>query len=192
MSSHRLYCCRSTTILSVSFHRFSFPLTSPPTMSFSSLPTELVRQVIGSSVPSTFHSTTYRERQLTLRSLCLVSRQFRSIAQPLLFEIIWITSQNRTDSVLSLARKERRSFCTRQLVLGRGFGVRVLEASFQQLIESESSLGKLVLATRGLHAFPSMPLARTPLPPFSYKRDLRLCCNRSFRPSRLDRLSFLD
>ena len=130
-------------------------------MSFSSLPTELVRQVIGSSVPSTFHSTTYRERQLTLRSLCLVSRLFLQIAQSLLFEIIWITSQNRMDCVLALARKGGRTLCVQQLVLGRGFDARILEASFQQLIGIESSLGKLVLATRGLHAFPSLRLART-------------------------------
>ena len=66
-------------------------------MSFSSLPTELVRQIIESSVPSTFDSTTYSFRRSTLRSLCLVSRRFRSIAQPLLFEIIWIKSPKELD-----------------------------------------------------------------------------------------------
>jgi len=67
-------------------------------MSFSSLPTELVRQIIESSVPSTFDSTTYSFRRSTLRSLCLVSRQFCSIAQPLLFEIIWIKSLKELDN----------------------------------------------------------------------------------------------
>ncbi|GAA5964818.1 hypothetical protein JCM3765_005790 [Sporobolomyces pararoseus] len=57
-------------------------------MSFSSLPPELVHQIIESTVPHTFHSSTYTERQSTLCSLSLVSKIFRSIAQPLLFEII--------------------------------------------------------------------------------------------------------
>jgi hypothetical protein len=54
----------------------------------SSLPTELIREIIESTVPHTFHSTTYTERQKTLRSLTLVSKLFHSIAQPLLLEIV--------------------------------------------------------------------------------------------------------
>ncbi|GAA5984636.1 hypothetical protein JCM5350_008166 [Sporobolomyces pararoseus] len=61
-------------------------------MSFSSLPPELVHQVIESTVPHTFNSTTYHERQGTLRRLALVSKLFRSIAQPLLLEIVWVKS----------------------------------------------------------------------------------------------------
>ncbi|GAA5964882.1 hypothetical protein JCM3765_005811 [Sporobolomyces pararoseus] len=61
-------------------------------MSFSSLPPELVHQIIESTVPHTFHSSTYHERQSTLCRLSLVSKLFRSIAQPLLLEIIWVTS----------------------------------------------------------------------------------------------------
>ncbi|GAA5953406.1 hypothetical protein JCM3765_005028 [Sporobolomyces pararoseus] len=60
--------------------------TQPP--SLSSLPPELVHQIIESTVPHTFHSTTYKERQQTLCSLSLVSKLFRSIAQPLLLEIV--------------------------------------------------------------------------------------------------------
>jgi len=69
-------------------------------MSFSSLPTELVRQIIESSVPSTFHSTTYRQRQSVLRSVSLVSRRFRQVAQTLLFEVIWAQSpENLADAL---------------------------------------------------------------------------------------------
>ncbi|GAA5977713.1 hypothetical protein JCM5350_002327 [Sporobolomyces pararoseus] len=57
-------------------------------MSFSSLPPELVHQIIESTVPHKFHTTTYQQRQRTLCSLSLVSRLFKSIAQPLLFEIV--------------------------------------------------------------------------------------------------------
>jgi len=75
-------------------------------MSFSSLPTELVRQIIESSVPSTFHSTTHKDRQSTLRSLCLVSRQIRSIAQPLLSEAILIRSYPKSATVNALLANE--------------------------------------------------------------------------------------
>ncbi|GAA5977694.1 hypothetical protein JCM5350_002322 [Sporobolomyces pararoseus] len=57
-------------------------------MSFSSLPPELVHQIVESAVPHTFHTATYQQRQRTLCSLSLVSRLFKSIAQPLLFEIV--------------------------------------------------------------------------------------------------------
>ncbi|GAA5828442.1 hypothetical protein JCM5353_006986 [Sporobolomyces roseus] len=69
-------------------------------MSFSSLPTELVCQVIESSVPSTFHSSTHKERQTTLRSLCLTSRRFLPIAQPMLFEIIFVRDTTSLDAAL--------------------------------------------------------------------------------------------
>ncbi|GAA5956152.1 hypothetical protein JCM3765_005471 [Sporobolomyces pararoseus] len=58
----------------------------------SSLPPELLLQIIESTVPSSFHSKTYDDRQHTLSSLSLVSQSFRAIAQPLLFEIVWIKS----------------------------------------------------------------------------------------------------
>lgn len=48
---------------------------------FSHLPSELVQTIIDSSIPPRYDSTTYSERQETLRSLCLVSRLFRRIAQ---------------------------------------------------------------------------------------------------------------
>ena len=57
-------------------------------MSLPSLPTELIQQIIESSVPSTYHTSTYRERTSTIYALCLVSRRFRLIAQPILGEIV--------------------------------------------------------------------------------------------------------
>jgi len=58
-------------------------------MSFSSLPTELLYQItLFTTITSTFASTTYKQRQATLRNLCLVSHRFRSIAQPLLRETV--------------------------------------------------------------------------------------------------------
>ena len=82
-------------------------------MSFSSLPPELVHQIIEMTVPPTFHSTTYNERQKTLRRLSLVSRQFRSIAQPLLFEIAFVMD----DDKLKLILGDDGKVVARQLVL---------------------------------------------------------------------------
>jgi len=72
-------------------------------MSFSSLPTELVRQIIESTVPSTFRFASYGDRQCTLRTLCLVSRLFREIAQPLLRQIIFMDRKARMIKIPSLA-----------------------------------------------------------------------------------------
>ncbi|GAA5975193.1 hypothetical protein JCM5350_000175 [Sporobolomyces pararoseus] len=85
-------------------------------MSFSSLPPELVHQIIESTVPHSFHSTTYKVRQDTLCRLSLVSRQFRSIAQPLLFEIAWIEN----DDQLKPIRRGDSEVAFRELVLEVG------------------------------------------------------------------------
>ncbi|GAA5894611.1 uncharacterized protein JCM6883_002154 [Sporobolomyces salmoneus] len=58
----------------------------------STLPPELLREIIESTVPHSFHSTTYRTRQNTLCALSLVSKRFQAIAQPILSEIAWIQS----------------------------------------------------------------------------------------------------
>ena len=58
----------------------------------SSLPPELLHQIIESTVPHSFHTTTYDDRQRTLSSLSLVSKRFRAIAQPLLYEVVWISA----------------------------------------------------------------------------------------------------
>ena len=82
-------------------------------MSFSCLPPELVHQIIHSTVPHTFHSTTYNERQDILCRLSLVSRQFRSIAQPLLLDIAWIDHNDELKLILG----DGAGVVTRQLIL---------------------------------------------------------------------------
>lgn len=67
----------------------------------ASLPTELVRDIIESTVPHTFHTTTYEDRQRALCSLSLVSTLFRSIAQPILLEIVRIQSNSQMDVELA-------------------------------------------------------------------------------------------
>ncbi|GAA5972773.1 hypothetical protein JCM3765_007858 [Sporobolomyces pararoseus] len=60
----------------------------------SSLPPELLLQIIESTVSHTFHARTYNNRQRTLCSLSLVSKQFCTLAQPLLYEMVWIKSRD--------------------------------------------------------------------------------------------------
>ncbi|GAA5894716.1 uncharacterized protein JCM6883_002188 [Sporobolomyces salmoneus] len=67
----------------------------------STLPPELLREIIESTVPHSFHSSTYRTRQNTLCALSLVSKRFRAIAQPLLLEIVWINSMRNPDRFLA-------------------------------------------------------------------------------------------
>ncbi|GAA5864518.1 hypothetical protein JCM1840_000528 [Sporobolomyces johnsonii] len=68
------------------------------------LPNELVLRIIELSVPSTLFSTTYSSRQTNLRNCCLVSRQFRQLAQPLLFAFFQATSREELHSFLSATK----------------------------------------------------------------------------------------
>ncbi|GAA5983868.1 hypothetical protein JCM5350_007581 [Sporobolomyces pararoseus] len=89
-------------------------------MSFSSLPPELVHQIIESTVPHTFHTSTYLDRQDTLCRLSLVSRQFRSIAQPLL-----LSKFVKVDSATALTKVFKRVSTDRRNSSLRHFGVRL-------------------------------------------------------------------
>jgi hypothetical protein len=71
----------------------------------SSLPPELLRDIIEATVPHIFHSATYKNRQKTLSSLSLVSKLFRSIAQPLLLEIVYVKSLRQLE-ILPTSRDE--------------------------------------------------------------------------------------
>lgn len=77
-------------------------------MSLDSLPPEIHRLIVEATVPSSYRSATYDDRQQTLYNLCLVSRQFRQFARPLLFEIVGITSEDVLQQLLeSLSAKDR-------------------------------------------------------------------------------------
>ncbi|GAA5831813.1 hypothetical protein JCM5353_006175 [Sporobolomyces roseus] len=114
-------------------------------MSLSSLPTELVRQIIESSVPSTFHSTTYKERQSTLRSLCLVSRLFRHLAQPLLSEIVWIKSHEKLAIILEWMESKGWSDIPRSVALDDSTETWIKASDVEKLAHSCSRLQELAL-----------------------------------------------
>jgi len=86
-------------------------------MSFSSLPTELVRQIIESSVPSTFQITSYADRQSSLTTLCLVSHRFYEVARSILREVVKISKKAKMESVMELARVAGWGLSVRELVL---------------------------------------------------------------------------
>ncbi|GAA5915054.1 uncharacterized protein JCM6883_004226 [Sporobolomyces salmoneus] len=108
----------------------------------SNLPPELVREIIETTIPHSFHSTTYRTRQSTLCALSLVSKQFRAIAQPLLSEVVWVNSKRSWDFFCAGSggggeTRERGSFLKQAILF---YGVPVLSAeesrNLKQLLSS--------------------------------------------------------
>jgi hypothetical protein len=89
-------------------------LAPPPSLRsspFSSLPNELIQAIFENAVPDHYRKDTYSARQSTLRSLCLVSKLFHQIAEPLLFEVVHLPDraalklwQSRVGGMESIAR----------------------------------------------------------------------------------------
>ncbi|GAA5894858.1 uncharacterized protein JCM6883_002234 [Sporobolomyces salmoneus] len=112
----------------------------------SSLPPELLRDIIEATVPHSFHSTTYQTRQNTLCSLALVSKRFRAIAQPLLLEIVWIKSMRTLNGFLAGSggggTNQKQVTCVKQALLISGFSASWSEES-RKLKEMLSSVTAL-------------------------------------------------
>ncbi|GAA6064048.1 hypothetical protein JCM10212_005856 [Sporobolomyces blumeae] len=95
------------------------PLSAPPSSSsptspvryFDLLPNELVRLIVEHVGPVRYKSIyAYTSRQADLRALCLVSRRLRSIAQPLLSQVVHLLSKDRgrtTWNNLTVDKKQR-------------------------------------------------------------------------------------
>jgi len=79
----------------------SLPLDTIRPSPFSLLPPELLRTIIETAAPLYYHTETYKSRQATLRSLCLVSKLFHQIAKPLLFAVVYLSSKASWDVVLN-------------------------------------------------------------------------------------------
>ncbi|GAA5837127.1 hypothetical protein JCM5353_007165 [Sporobolomyces roseus] len=79
---------------------------SLPFRPFSLLPTELVQHIVESTVPLSFHLKTYHQRQITLRSVALVSRLFHQIAQPLLLAVVKVDSKRTLLFRMELSRTD--------------------------------------------------------------------------------------
>ena len=113
-------------------------------MSISSLPTELVRQIIESSVPTAFRFASCDARQSNLRSLCLVSRRFCAVAQPLLIEIVWASprSLKRTLEIM-----ERQGWYNEiiETICSDEVGGGIAQSPFDRLVQNARNLRTLVL-----------------------------------------------
>ncbi|BGP15277.1 hypothetical protein JCM10213_008301 [Rhodosporidiobolus nylandii] len=74
-----------------------------------SLPIELVERVVRLALPVDITSTTYGERQATLRACCLVSSGMRDVALPILEEALWIRRDTEWDEAQGmLSRMSKR------------------------------------------------------------------------------------
>jgi hypothetical protein len=102
------------SFLSSLFPRFT---PSPPFAPFSRLPTELLEQIIGSTVPSSYDSRTFRQRQSTLLSFCLVSRLFYQIFQPLLCAVVRIQGRPIPTWLLIEAEEAQKAAKAHELLI---------------------------------------------------------------------------
>ena len=166
-------------------------------MSFSSLPPELVHQIIESTVPHAYHSDTYHGRQYTLCCLSLVSKVFRSIAQPLLFEIVELDpSRNGIEPTenMAAAGSSRVQRLVHWLVLDWSWGHEpdLTQEEVDQFLgslrvfETASHLTASYLEERSFARFMSMSSSRTlPLPVslFALFSNLLISFGRSHLPS---------
>jgi len=108
----------------------------------SSLPTELLRQIIESTVPRTFHSQTYDERQATLLRLSLVSRRFRQIAQPLLFEIVSVQTPEKLETVSEITDGKGWSDVILEVICQRRYDDAIRGSFSRRNFESLARSGK--------------------------------------------------
>ncbi|GAA5828468.1 hypothetical protein JCM5353_006998 [Sporobolomyces roseus] len=120
-------------------------------MSLSSLPPELVRQIIESSVPSAYHSTTYGKGQSTLRSLCLTGRRFLPIAQPLLRETIELNTKHKIAMATTGAILGRWGDAVRHLVFRWTAGEAELGVNLEELASTFSNCNFEVYTSRVLN-----------------------------------------
>jgi len=115
-----------------------------------SLPTELLRQIIESTIPHTFHSQTYDARQVTLRHLSLVSNRFREIAQPLLFEIVSVQSPEKLKTVIDTIEAKGSSAILREAICRKAMGKGIFSrGNIGRLVRSGHNLRTVALRLEG-------------------------------------------
>jgi len=119
----------------------------------SSLPTEILRQIIESAVPHSFHTQTYDDRQITLCHLSLVSHRFREIAQPLLFEVVSIHSPEKLETVIDTIESKGSSAILREAIYRINIGKEVRgpfsRGNFERLVRTGYNLRNIALRAVG-------------------------------------------
>jgi len=84
------------------------------------LPPELIRPIIESCVSHSPRYKAYGDRQYTLRQVCLVSRMFCAIAQPLLRQNVLIDNASKIQMVTELASSMGWTDVVRKMVISTG------------------------------------------------------------------------
>jgi len=112
---------------------------------FNRLPPELVRQIIESSAPSTYHYETYADRQATLCQFGLVCKLFREIAQPLLFEIVYIDWQWKLDALLTTLKSKPWNGVVREAAVRDSYRRSLEVGHLQRISRSFQGLRSLTL-----------------------------------------------
>ncbi|GAA5860521.1 hypothetical protein JCM8547_000329 [Rhodosporidiobolus lusitaniae] len=82
-------------------------------------PAELVIHILQLAAPPEFHPRLYRSRQRTLRSLCLVSKRLRDLAQPMLAQVVHVKCSETSRSLGVVENGETRASRVIVLVVER-------------------------------------------------------------------------
>jgi len=112
---------------------------------FNRLPPELVRQIIESSVPPRYDRLPCADREALLQSLCLVCHLFRDIAQPLLFEIVWIVRPSKLNALYRTLEAESWRGTIRQLIFGDEYDQWTDTENLERILRSCQGLRSLTL-----------------------------------------------
>ncbi|GAA5877073.1 hypothetical protein JCM8547_007299 [Rhodosporidiobolus lusitaniae] len=104
-----------------------------------SLPTELIEHVVRLTVSSSFLPHLYYDRLVVLTSLCLTSSKLRSVAQPILFEVLQFKSHKAVESFLEVVEADK--------ALGQRVRSVGVEGQEESLAEDEIELGIATFAS---------------------------------------------
>jgi hypothetical protein len=119
-----------------------------PSASLSTLPPELLREIVESTLPNTVFYRHYLDRQAILRSIVLVSRRFREIALPLLYKIVWVQGDEVEGALDSIEANSTFSKVKEMVIEDGNFQPDRMMASLERLYKSSPMVSTLVLIRR--------------------------------------------
>jgi hypothetical protein len=133
--------------MSSSSTSLELPTSSRLFSPFSLLPFELVEAIIKSTVPLHFEAPTYRARQATLLSLCLVSRLFHRIAKPLLFAVAYIDGPYQVEPRNLRQEEDKGSLCRELMLESTSEEAPIAVEHLGPILGSHTNLTRLTLET---------------------------------------------
>ncbi|EGU10961.1 LigA [Rhodotorula toruloides ATCC 204091] len=164
-------------------------------MNIETLPVELLEQIIEAAVPPVTNSDTVSSRYNTLRVCCLVSQTWRSVAQPLLFDSLFLGKTSPMDHSAVLKTLRRSTELARRVRVFKVFDMRnktrECDDEMVDVMRELSAVEEIYLCSPGtldLALFADIPSIQhlsiyagrftcSPLPtcPFPRLRTLSLC-----------------